>query len=222
LYRTHYLIIDKRKLETTVPNFAGGGGLPRADQEDRVYYCCTMITLFKPWREGIDLKGKLDSWDNIFNVTKFTSKTKRMMKNFNLCFECNDERDDYYNQNKTGPVPMFSRFDRDSQTSVDQDQDFFAYGADEDITRPYVSMQGSKYMTMLDHMKEAAGIMKKSGLTRAFSFLNFDCTRFRPTRQLSGSQWKARISIKPEKLLTLNLKAHRMTDAKNLPQKCLN
>ncbi|KAJ7248014.1 hypothetical protein C8J57DRAFT_1438014 [Mycena rebaudengoi] len=47
LYRTHYLIIDKRKLETTVPNFAGGA-LPRADQGDRDYYCCTMITLFKP------------------------------------------------------------------------------------------------------------------------------------------------------------------------------
>jgi predicted Zn-dependent protease len=99
-----------------------------------------MITLFKPWREGTDLKGKLDSWDNIFNVTKFT---KRMMQNLNLRYERSDERDDYYNQNKTGPVPMFSRCDRDSQPSVDQDQDLFAYGTDEDITRPDVSMQGN-------------------------------------------------------------------------------
>ncbi|KAJ7939451.1 hypothetical protein B0H13DRAFT_1587158 [Mycena leptocephala] len=48
LYKTHYLIIDKRKLSTTVPHFAGGG-LPRADQGDRDHYCCTMMTLLRPW-----------------------------------------------------------------------------------------------------------------------------------------------------------------------------
>ncbi|KAJ7198205.1 hypothetical protein C8J57DRAFT_997029, partial [Mycena rebaudengoi] len=53
-----------------VPNFVGGG-LPRADQGDRDYYCCTMMTLFKPWRQGSDLKGKLDSWDDAFTSTKF-------------------------------------------------------------------------------------------------------------------------------------------------------
>ncbi|KAJ7264700.1 hypothetical protein C8J57DRAFT_949607, partial [Mycena rebaudengoi] len=52
LYQTHYLIIDKHQLTTTVPNL--GGGLSRPDQGDRGFYCCTMLTLFIPWRVGTD------------------------------------------------------------------------------------------------------------------------------------------------------------------------
>src|ERR1700678_3394978 len=35
--------------EKRVPIFIGAN-LPRCDQGDREYYCCTMLTLFKPWR----------------------------------------------------------------------------------------------------------------------------------------------------------------------------
>lgn len=43
-----------------VANFLGGS-LPRADKGDCEYYACTMLTLFKPWRSGKDLKSELDS-----------------------------------------------------------------------------------------------------------------------------------------------------------------
>jgi ATP-dependent DNA helicase PIF1 len=55
-------------------------------------------------------------------------------------------------------------------------------------------------------MKEAACIMKKSGWTRPFSFLNFDITRYQPSKKLSGSQWKARITIERDKLLKSKFK----------------
>ena len=42
--------------DLVVPNFIGGT-LPRCDQGDRDYYCSTMLTLFKPWRTGYDLKS---------------------------------------------------------------------------------------------------------------------------------------------------------------------
>ncbi|KAJ7437687.1 hypothetical protein B0H11DRAFT_1753413, partial [Mycena galericulata] len=51
LYKTHYIRCDRRDLEETIPNFVGGV-LPRMDQGDREFYCCTMMTLFKPWRKG--------------------------------------------------------------------------------------------------------------------------------------------------------------------------
>jgi hypothetical protein len=53
LYETHLVSISaSNKL---VPNFIGGS-LPRCDKGDREYYCTTMLTLFKPWRHGKDLK----------------------------------------------------------------------------------------------------------------------------------------------------------------------
>ena len=40
-----------------VPNFIPNT-LPRPDHGDREYYCCTMLTFFKPWRTYTDLKKK--------------------------------------------------------------------------------------------------------------------------------------------------------------------
>ena len=48
-----------------VPNFVGAN-LPRCDQDDREYYCHTMLVLFKPWRQGTDLKAAHKLWDNEF------------------------------------------------------------------------------------------------------------------------------------------------------------
>ena len=58
LYETHQVSIStSNKL---IPNFVGGS-LPRCDKGDREYYCTTMLTLFKPWRHGKDLKKKVQS-----------------------------------------------------------------------------------------------------------------------------------------------------------------
>lgn len=42
-----------------VPMFLGGP-LPRHDRGNREDYCMTMLTLFKPWRTRLDLKGVND------------------------------------------------------------------------------------------------------------------------------------------------------------------
>jgi len=66
LYKTHRVQFDERKINI-VPNFVGGS-LPRCDRGDREYYCATMLTLFKPWRSGKDLKNQNYSWDETFNL----------------------------------------------------------------------------------------------------------------------------------------------------------
>ena len=60
LYETHQISINKSK--NLIPNFAGGS-LPRCDSGDREYYCATMLTLFKPWKHGKDLKGDDKTWE---------------------------------------------------------------------------------------------------------------------------------------------------------------
>ncbi|KAF9462492.1 hypothetical protein BDZ94DRAFT_1135819, partial [Collybia nuda] len=100
LYRTHKIQFDQRK-NSIVPNFIGGS-LHRCDRGDREYYCATMLTLFKPWRTGLDLKEEGYSWDETFNDHKFTDAQKQYIKNFNIRYECNDARDDYAAQLKKG------------------------------------------------------------------------------------------------------------------------
>ena len=56
-----------------IPNFLGAN-LPRCDQGDREYYCSTMLVLFKPWRQGLDLKNKEQTWDTAFHELEFTKQ----------------------------------------------------------------------------------------------------------------------------------------------------
>ncbi|KDR74560.1 hypothetical protein GALMADRAFT_71038 [Galerina marginata CBS 339.88] len=100
LYKTYKVQFDDRKKDT-IPNFVGGS-LPRCDRGDREYYCATMLTLFKPWRSGKDLKNTDYSWDETFNLFEFTEQQKQYMKHFNVRYECNDARDDYSAQLKKG------------------------------------------------------------------------------------------------------------------------
>jgi hypothetical protein len=98
LYETHAAEYNtKRKHE--VPNFIGGN-LPRCNRGDREYYCATMLTLFKPWRNGKDLKEKDYSWDETFANYNFTEDQIQLMHNFNVPYECQDARHDFSNQLK--------------------------------------------------------------------------------------------------------------------------
>ncbi|KAJ7838978.1 hypothetical protein B0H13DRAFT_1650428 [Mycena leptocephala] len=131
LYRTHYLRCDPCDLEKCVPNFVGGS-LPRMDEGDREYYCCTMLTLFKPWRSGKQLKNEIDNWDETFREHKFTAKALRLMANFNVRYECNDARDDFsaIDRRKRCALPLFSK-GQSIDDSEDENSDFGEYGEDE-------------------------------------------------------------------------------------------
>jgi hypothetical protein len=92
-HSTHKVIVVDEE-NALVPNFVGGG-LPRCDQGDREYYCSTMLSFFKPWRNGKDLKLEDESWDEAFAGYSFSARQLELMNNFNIKYECNDARDDY-------------------------------------------------------------------------------------------------------------------------------
>ncbi|KAF8222553.1 hypothetical protein L208DRAFT_1322163 [Tricholoma matsutake] len=64
----HWLSDEQKK----VPNFIGSN-LLRSDSEDRGYYCSTMLTLFKLWRTGLDLKNYEERWEERFEKHLFLS-----------------------------------------------------------------------------------------------------------------------------------------------------
>ncbi|KAJ8507304.1 hypothetical protein ONZ45_g10312 [Pleurotus djamor] len=54
-----------------------------------------MLTLFRPWRSGSDLKSAEQTFEDAFDAYKFDAKHLRVMDNFHLRYECLDSRDDF-------------------------------------------------------------------------------------------------------------------------------
>ncbi|KAF8240462.1 hypothetical protein L208DRAFT_1210958, partial [Tricholoma matsutake] len=98
LLETHGL---KHLPSPLVPNFVGQI-LPCCDQGDREFYCTTMLTLFKPWQSSSTLKSKGASWDETFVAHKFTDRQEKIMKIFNIQYECLDQRDNFLSKLKKG------------------------------------------------------------------------------------------------------------------------
>ena len=59
-----------------------------------------MLTVFKPWRKGEDLKSVEMNWDEAFQAHPFSERETCYMLNFNIRYECLDAWDDYHAQMK--------------------------------------------------------------------------------------------------------------------------
>ena len=222
LYKTHQVQFDDRR-KSIVPNFVGGS-LPRCDRGDREYYCATMLTLFKPWRSGRDLKFQDSSWDETFNLYEFNDQQKQYMKNFNIRYECNDARDDYSAQLKKGNSEggLFPQWmNSDIINSLDDDDEF--EGADFGDNEPDDENDYgiSKYTALgrLGKIKHQEMEETRIGLTEAGwldnspNGLNQNEASIEPGILQNGSRWKASVDQERQKIL-----AERN---KNIPSKSL-
>ena len=76
-----------------------------------------MLVSFKPWRSSQDLKDAHQTWTEAFTLYEFKLEDKKMMNNFNLRYECLDERDDYH-----AILKKQSIFKKNNISSLFQDQ----------------------------------------------------------------------------------------------------
>ena len=90
---------DPQRVHSTVPNLLGAY-LPRRDADDTEFYSCTMLTLFVPWRTGLQLRSSTQSWTEAYEQQCFTPKHEAIIKNMNIRYECYDARDDFHAQLK--------------------------------------------------------------------------------------------------------------------------
>ena len=126
-----------------------------------------MLTLFKPWRDGKDLKKKDQTWDEAFTEYKFITCQSELMKFFNIHYECNDARDDYSKllkqKNETGGV-FCHWFNSDDNVHFDNDDDD---GADFTVHEEYEADQytsiGKKGQQRLEQMAEIQKIVTSAG-----------------------------------------------------------
>ena len=184
-----------------VPNFVGAS-LPRCDQGDREYYCCSMLTIFKPWQSGLDLKrSQMVSWDEEFTSHKFSDFELTIMKNLNIWYECLDARDDYRAQLKKG----FSQAFLGSWTTEGDEIDCEDHEVGptmvefDDLPEDPVSM-GPKHRKRLKETEAINSLLMSVGWTEPVCF-DFQKPNFQPERVFPGSIWEREVDRKKQEIL---------------------
>jgi hypothetical protein len=212
-YKTHQIHCDEGGLNM-VPNFIGGT-LPRCDQGDREYYCSTMLTLFKPWRNGHSLKIEDQTWDESFMGHQFSLRQVELMKNFNLRYECNDARDDYSAKRKkdSDKGGFFASWATNDMLE-NLDESTQAYDDDGPID---TTLDESAYLSCghspesdkkIRQMNEIERIVKNAGwLDESPDGVDsIDTTEFRPTVVANGSKWHSIVQTAKQAILRDRIK----------------
>jgi hypothetical protein len=200
LYSTHASKYNPNHAKI-VPNFIGAS-LPRCDQGDREYYCSTMLTFFKPWRSGKDLKALNKTWDEEFNCHDFNSCQIQLMKNFNIRYECLDARDDYRAQMKKGVDPLFLGSWENTDEALESTENL-TNNLDIEFDDNPQDMQniGNAQILRMKSIAEINQILNATGWSKEISNINDPVHKFQPTRILSGSDWNAEVLKKRQEIL---------------------
>jgi hypothetical protein len=166
-----------------------------------------MLTLFKPWRHGKDLKRDDQSWDETFTDYKFTLRQAELMKFFNIRYECNNARDDYSKilrqKNVTdGVFPhWFSSDDNNDFDGDDYDEgdDFIGHKEYEDDQYTSIGKRGHQ---RIEQMAEIQKIVTSAGWLDQcpdgpppLHFTEIEA------EELPPSQWDAAIQEKRQQIL---------------------
>src|SRR6202167_2696649 len=210
LYETHQVSISNSK--SLIPNFAGGS-LPRCDRGDREYYCATMLTLFKPWRHGKNLKEDDQPWDEAFTNYKFTPRQTELRRFLNIRYECNDAGDDYSKllkqHNATdGVFPHWFRADDNDNFDGDNYDDSGDIMAHEEYEADQYTSVGKKGQQRLEQMAEIQKIVTSAGWLDQCPDgpPSMDFTQIEP-EELPPSQWDAAVQEKRQQVLVERNKA---------------
>ena len=88
----------------------------------------TMLTLFKPWRTGKDLRLHENiTWDDTFADYTFTERQKEIMKFFHIRYECNDARDDFSSQRRQAEKGGRTLFNMSSEEMDEMDTQAYIF-----------------------------------------------------------------------------------------------
>ena len=198
---SHMVKLVSSRDDTFVLNFIGGP-LPRCDQGDFDFYCRTMLTLFKPWRNSCDLKNKNQTWVEAFTSYEFKDANRKVMNNFNLRYECLDERDDYHAILKR---QCRLRKEKDSFLFRDQYDNDCNLGINTNFEEEYGNQEllGPNAIRKAQQMIETDLLLNKVGWLddEKKTNSNMNIQEFRPPVNKTGLQWKNIVKQCRESLL---------------------
>ena len=199
-----------------VPNFIDAS-LPRRDKGDREHYCCTMLTIFKPWRTGVDLKGADASWDEAFNSYHFTEEQETFMNNFNVKYECLDARDDHRAQmKKDGTNVLFSSWDSTELEGEELPGSLFQPPSDQDEVGEDELQTGVLHLRQLREMESVKLMLSLLGWTTAKETAQIHGL-IKPDKVLNASQWEAEVEKVKQDEITRKQENNRVSVAASGP-----
>ena len=198
LYETHGLQLHKIDPKK-IPNFIGAT-LPRKDQGDRNYYCLTMLSLFKPWRKGSDLKTNASvSWHEAFKQHPFSVNQITLMQNFHIKYECLDGRDDYRAQlAKEGPGMFVSSWNNEDNDEYDDTIETTAIPEGEELNPgdlPSFLQEGSLYRRKKEQQLSMRKLLASVGWSCENNENKTNITELiTPLKTRSFADWKTEIT----------------------------
>jgi len=181
---SHVVKCDFDRLKHVVPNIVGGT-LPRRDSRNREYYCCTMLTLFFPWRDTSCMRRASESWESIFNADIFSVREKQLMQNFNLRYECLDARDDFHAQLKKKTQPRTAWYNGGGSDD-ESDDDFVKMPPTGHIEH---GVLGKSYAYTVKMMDSMSSVLRNAGwLDQCSDTVANTCERLR-LEYIPASSW---------------------------------
>jgi len=155
-----------------------------------------MLTLFKPWRHQTNIKGQeLDkqSWDETFLQHPFTEHEKRLMRNFNIRYECLDARDDFRAQMKKGTNPIIGSWDAEAGEEQENEQPYAVAGDDNSDDLPVDPLNcGPNHTRRMKQTEVVNNMMTTLGWTVPLQSVDTNSNQdaFEPEKKLAGSVWE--------------------------------
>ncbi|KAI0075439.1 hypothetical protein K474DRAFT_1560592, partial [Panus rudis PR-1116 ss-1] len=201
---THEVRLRSEK-KSFVPNFVGGS-LPRPDAGLREEYCITMLTLFKPWRTGKELKKQVQSWDEAFVETEFTSRQQELMKFFNIRYECNDARDDFAAQRKAGNSGILPQHIESNECDyADMDNTWADTAEAINFDEEHYNVPSRAFLRLVSEMTKAEKMLHLAGALTSLPYntLNYLKLAMLKVESLTAHAWKSVLTAKRDEILNI-------------------
>ncbi|KAF5328907.1 hypothetical protein D9611_014251 [Ephemerocybe angulata] len=202
---THRVLYDVGRMQLVVPNIIGPH-LPRSDSDDRNYYCCTMLTLFSPWRVATDLRSSAEDWESAFDRHSFAPRHLKIIQNFMIRHECYDSRDDYHAQLRNQVAAQYNGDEDagsdDEGEELPNEDDHFDMDVD-----PKDEEIGTWSQKKVDQMKEVEVVLHSAGwhVDGASSTASMAGRAFAPERSFAPSKWKDVVASERRKVMNARL-----------------
>jgi hypothetical protein len=160
---SHKIACDPDRRHYVVPNFLGPA-LPRPDEGDPEEYYCTMLTLFKPWRSGIDLRRSDMSWQETFEAFPFTKRQSDIIRYFNVRYECYDARDDFQSIRRKEENEEGTQDDEGQGCDIEDAMDIDLHDGEQDESYwRNKEMPDAWYINQETFVKEAEQVLHHAG-----------------------------------------------------------
>ena len=160
-----------------------------------------MLTLFKPWRSGLDLKSHEQTWDDAFQAHVFSAHENQIITNFNIRYECLDAHDDYHALLKAGKTqPPIDFWDPNDNSENDDSHSNTVHSEEEHqimLNERHIQSINDHIQSLNKETTHIRSVLKSTGWTALPDPLEIppELPHFTPDVKHTSHEWKSIVQI---------------------------